>query len=38
MSFETWIADTRDISGFRTLQAFCRLFFLLFFAFFASLR
>jgi len=38
MSFENWIADTRDKSGFRTLQVFCRLFLLLFFAFFAPLR
>jgi len=40
MSFETWIADTRDKSRFRTLQVFAGYFFcfLLFFAFFASLR
>jgi len=41
MSFETWIVDIRDKSRFRTLQVFCRLcssVFLLFFAFFASLR
>jgi hypothetical protein len=41
MSFETWIVDTCDKSRFRTLQVFCRLcssVFLLFFAFFASLR